>query len=298
MITMKPAFHHMMIGLPEAGKTTYLAALWHVLCQPGVLGALKLARLKGDQSYLNEIREKWSRVVELGRTNPGKEPNLCFHLSNEAGEEMEIHVPDLSGEAFERDWVDRSMHRERAMLFANVSGALLFINPQTLRNEVLISQVAFAVDQLGDDDEEADGDGNTEAEKIEAIETREWKADMAPTQLQLVDLLQIALRLNSRRPFYLAVIVSAWDLVMEGLNPETWVKKELPLLWQFLFSNSSSITSTYFGISAQGGDLKGDGDRLKGIDTPAERIKVVDSSNQNSHDITQPLRWLMTQTTP
>ena len=41
--------HHLMMGLPQAGKTTFLAAMWHVLCGDDVNGALKLVRFTGDR---------------------------------------------------------------------------------------------------------------------------------------------------------------------------------------------------------------------------------------------------------
>ena len=305
---MGNGLHHVMIGLPEAGKTTYLAALWHIICSNEVEGSLRLARLDGDQAYLNEIREAWARASTIGRTNPGKEPNLSFLLTDEAsGGEIEICVPDLSGEAFEADWVERRMEDDRALLLADASGAMVFINPQNLRKEVLISEVADAVAELDEGDDESVEDENTQPQQTDTTDetsdeagsvsgTNEWRADLAPTQIQLVDLLQILLRLNTSRPLCLVVVVSAWDQIGRKIKPENWVKNELPLLWQFLVSNSHDVKSTYFGISAQGGDLKKDGNKLKEIDTPSERIEVVPSSNGISHDITLPLRWLMTQT--
>jgi hypothetical protein len=303
---MRDKLHHVMIGLPEAGKTTYLAALWHVLCSNEVDGSLTLARLEGDQTYLNQIREAWARASTIGRTNPGKEPNLCFLLKDEAGNELAIRVPDLSGEAFEADWVDRTMEKERAEILSDVSGAMLFINPQNVRSEVLISAVADDATELEDDDEPGD-EGSTDTQQTEDTDqngdgadgpgdSTEWRAELAPTQIQLVDLLQIVLRLNERRPLFLVVVVSAWDEIKQNIKPENWVKRELPLLWQFLTSNPNDLKSTYLGISAQGGDLEKDGDRLKGIDIPSERISVVPMTDGISHDITRPLRWLMMQT--
>lgn len=300
---MKDNLHHVMIGLPEAGKTTYLAALWHVLCSKEVDGSLILARLEGNQSYLNEIRETWARASTISRTIPGKEPDLNFILANESGDELEIHVPDLSGEAFEADWVERSMGKERATILSDVSGAMLFINPKNVRSEVLISAVAGDASELED---ELDDEGNTGEQQIEDADQNgdvmygadvpnEWRAEQAPTQIQLVDLLQILLHLNKRRPISLVVVVSAWDEIKQTIKPENWVKRELPLLWQFLKSNSNDLNSTFWGISAQGGDLEKESNKLKEIDIPSERISVVPTENGVSHDITRPLRWLMTQ---
>src|SRR5690606_21208825 len=57
-----------MLGLPGAGKTTYLAALWHVIESEDVDSALRLAHLHGEHGYLNSIRGKWLDVQHLDRT--------------------------------------------------------------------------------------------------------------------------------------------------------------------------------------------------------------------------------------
>ena len=57
-----------MIGLPGAGKTTFLAALWHVIESSEIEGQLVLAKLvDGDNTYLNNIRDSWADAKALER---------------------------------------------------------------------------------------------------------------------------------------------------------------------------------------------------------------------------------------
>jgi stage III sporulation protein SpoIIIAA len=57
------ASNQLIIGLPETGKTTFLAALWHVVTSEEVNESLRLERLHGDSKYLNEISAKWASTL-------------------------------------------------------------------------------------------------------------------------------------------------------------------------------------------------------------------------------------------
>src|SRR5262245_55989499 len=70
-VSEPPPFQCLMAGLPETGKTTLLAALWHVAKSHEVPGSLRLERREGDQEYLNRIANSWSKCAELVRT-PGE----------------------------------------------------------------------------------------------------------------------------------------------------------------------------------------------------------------------------------
>ena len=65
-------FQCLMAGLPGTGKTTFLAALWHVAKSHEVEGSMRLEKREGDQEYLNrsQIRVR----VELERPPPPPPP--------------------------------------------------------------------------------------------------------------------------------------------------------------------------------------------------------------------------------
>ena len=56
-----------IIGLPESGKTTFLAALWHLITERDVETVLQFHTLRaGTTAHLNEIAARW-RDGESGR---------------------------------------------------------------------------------------------------------------------------------------------------------------------------------------------------------------------------------------
>jgi hypothetical protein len=133
---------------------------------------------------------------------------------------------------------------------------------------------------------QADGDGDSHVVA--------WEPRLAPPQVQLVELLQfIAGREYFKPPFRLALVISAWDMLKEtGISPAKWFVTQVPLLSQFLESNRNIFEYTIYGVSAQGGDYT-ETEKLTQVD-PSERIDVVSSDGtSSSHDLTEPLIWLM-----
>lgn len=278
---------HLLVGLPATGKTTFLAALWHVVSNPEVPGSLVLERLEGDREYLNEIAKAWLRYEPVPRTSGEMQPTRMRLREPAGGEAVELIIPDISGETYRSHWIERQWTREFDEAVAESGGVLLFIHPRTVQDPVTIRQVARFVDN----------DAPPEAP------ARDWDPERSPTQVQLVDLLQfLAKALPAPRPTPLAVIVSAWDLVMsqaETLGQDVptageWIRKRLPLLHQYVEANPEIFLARCYGVSAQGGDVaeEADRDRLRSVTSAADRICVWIDDNCVA-DITEPIRWVM-----
>jgi hypothetical protein len=132
----------------------------------------------------------------------------------------------------------------------------------------------------------------------------EWSVTLSPTQVQLVDLLQSIVYLREGRGCPCSIVVSAWDEVVPFYNePGEWFSDRLPLLDQYIATNSDTFPTKIFGLSAQGGRLPDDEKRLLAL-TPMERIMVVagperghaqrPTDRENGpHDASAPLRWLI-----
>src|SRR2546426_12094390 len=59
----------LMIGLPNTGKSTFLAALWHVVQQEDVPGSLVLERFPdGNREYIAALHARWLRCEPVDRT--------------------------------------------------------------------------------------------------------------------------------------------------------------------------------------------------------------------------------------
>ena len=161
----------LVIGLPAAGKTTFLAALWHVLESGQVPGALRLSEVHGDQGYLNRIRDAWGSCQPIERTRRGQETVVRMRLVEADGSAAtELIVPDPSGESFTDQWELGRASGDYLALAQGALGVLLFINPLTLDNAPVIE--GPPVDGVG---------GGT---------ARAWQPRVVGTQVQLVEMLQ------------------------------------------------------------------------------------------------------------
>jgi len=267
-----------IIGLPAAGKTTFLAALWYCSQQPGKT-ILSLKHYSGNQHYLAQISETWLRAEKVSRTNiHTQEKSLTLTLVNNIqGELLEVAFPDLSGESFQKQYNDREIDSDDAEFIRKSDSILLFINPSKIKEPHLISDLSMECRK-----------SQTES----AIPSRNPSQD-DPTEVQLVELLQFISFLREGAVVRLGVIVSAWDTVPTGENDhsEKFVREHLPLLWQYLSSNRAQFDVFFYGISAQGNPLETEEDikTVSELEDKTERIIVVSGAENKSHDITLPL---------
>ncbi len=282
----------LIMGLPGTGKTSFLAALWHVVASKEMSGSLQLIKLEGDRKHLNKIRRDWLQCKTVPRTVQTTEQIVYMKLGVPVGSEtVELIFPDMSGESFRRQWVERRWTKEYDDLVREASGILLFVHSTKMTGPDRIdSGVEEAVAALGDEEDMAD-----EASAVDdEANLPEWDPGKAPTQVQLVELLQfIQWQPHLENIKRVAVIVSAWDLVRGRYGyPEEWLSKRLPLLDQYLRANRERFPSRVYGLSAQGGPLEGDVTRLQQYERQSERIMIV-GDGCAPHDITAPVKWVM-----
>lgn len=273
-----------MIGLTASGKTTYLAALWHVLQEGDVPGALKLDRFAGDDQYIHALHAAWLEGKQLARTNIGPIEHVALYLKSTDGGELSLTVPDPSGELFGHAVAEREWPLEFDEFVSSAKGVLLFIHPEGVSTPHLISEV-----DIGDDIESIEDP--SEGDPIA------WDSTMIPTQAALVEMLQF-LHFRSGECERASIVISAWDLVtaiFPDITPDEWLAENLPLLHQYLDAQGDYALSTCFGISAQGGRIPEDTAQLVAVPRPSERLMVVGEYPIDRHDITAPLRWLMGQ---
>lgn len=292
-----------IIGLPGSGKTTFLAALWELVNERRVPKVLRFHSIgDNDQSYLRKIVKVWRSAKEQARTRLTGLKAVKMNLHDDAGSVVQVTVPDAPGEDFRTMWEDRELGRVLAESLA-AGNIMLLLNGDKVKAPAWITERAAQRRATG-------------AAKVE-MPPKEWDPSMAPTQVQLVDLLQQI----SRAPVGTAnrkivVMISAWDKVEgEGLSPNAFLGQKLPLLAQYLEAGRDGWTSRVYGVSAQGGEYDGnaendeqtgdgvnlkkkkpkagrDADRLREVDIPADRIRLV-IGERLSNDLTEPLQWLM-----
>ncbi|RJR40217.1 MAG: hypothetical protein C4576_20175 [Desulfobacteraceae bacterium] len=271
----------LLCGLPESGKTTFLAALWYLLSQREMPTTLALRALPHQREYLNDISRKWSRFIPITRT-PGEEVHEISLQLQVHDAVIDLHVPDMSGETWEGLWATRGCEGHVVEWIQRASGIMLFLHSDKVRPPLDIMTHNAMIEAVGGTPES----GNS----------IEWSPKKTPTQVILVDVLQaLSLSPFGKEGRLLAVVVSAWDKAEDtGMTPDHFLKVHLPLLHQFIKCSGCFSEIKVFGVSAQGGDLRSESDseRLKAQDVPSERIRVVEE-NVTTHDLTVPIHWLM-----
>ncbi|WP_211441235.1 TRAFAC clade GTPase domain-containing protein [Collimonas humicola] len=279
-----------IIGLPESGKTTFLAALWHLIMERDVETILRFHTLRaGDATHLNEIAARWRDAKVQDRTAVGGTRLVSMNLVDESDRPVRVTFPDVPGEAYRRMWEDRDCESEIAEIL-QAGGVLLFIHSDTIRPpKWVVDEVALS---------KSLGLNVLEGEAVE------WHPRLAPTQVQLVDLMQLLrtppLDVGPRR---LAIMLSAWDKASgEGLTPQEYLNTKLPLLAQYLRRGADGWVWRTYGLSAQGGDYDSvevdaepmaEAKELRSLDRPSTRIELIGGDVAKTHDLTEPLSWLM-----
>ena len=283
---MNPS-RYLVFGFHSSGKTTFAAALWHLIDSREMQTALAKGRHVGEFRYLEEIAQAWCEGWQVERTRTEQVEAIKINLSHpESGTELILEFADLSGETFEKAFATRLCTPTLVNLVKEASGLLLFVTADRVIDDVTILD-AFA----GEEAEQAPAED-------EQGEATPWDPAKTPLQVQIVDLLQaLLLPPFAIGPVRVAVIVSAWDLTDET-SAQDWLAKKMPLLYQYLRNGNGAAEVRAYGVSAQGAPLskKGespapDRDRLLALERPSERIKIV-GPDVREHDLTGPLLWL------
>lgn len=276
----------MLSGLADTGKSTWLAALWQVFETDNFDSALGDPTFLGEQGYIVELNRAWTRCEKLDRTPLSSPGSVAVELKDRAGSAVRLNVPDLSGELFRDHWADRHWEPEFDLQVKAADGLLLMVSSLT---------PGFLLRREANELEEQDSDAPSQTEDAREDEPApEWDPRKSPAQVQLVEHLQYVALRRSGRPLRVAVMLSAWDQIRGApfdITPEEWLRDEQPLLDQYLVANQGIFPSAIYGVSAQGGDLDRDKERLLATD-PVDRLEVIEGT-QSSHDLTLPLAWLV-----
>lgn len=275
----------LFIGLPGSGKTTFLAALWHVLVDRSSATSLRLTKLSGDRTYLNQITKEWQECSQVPRTNLQAEQVVVLHLDGDGFGEFDLSIPDLAGEAFKQQLTDRRISRHHDAFVQEATGVMLFLHPDVQKGTQLTMARRLEAELPGAHEEDATA--------ASVGVDNAWSSELLPTQAKLVELLQFLLE-RTQRSLRVAVVVSAWDLVDKLGAPHEFVARELPLLQQFLEANNDLFEYSVFGVSAQGGDITVAAAKktLLELGDALKRIKVR-QGQQTGSDITKPIAWLL-----
>lgn len=267
-------------GLPSAGKTTFLAALWNLINHDPD-AKLKLNKIENGQ-YLASLSNKWANMEPLERTVPaGEQADISIKLEMSNRTIFDLQLPDLSGETFQSQYEMREISEEVAKYIEDADAVLFFINVNSIKLLGLISEQNFPRSNTP-----STNDVN-----------RNPKVD-DPIQIQVIELLQFILFIRKNKMLKIGFMFSAWDLIKSKLNdikPEQFLEERMNMLWQFCQANQDSIEYQTWGISAQGGGFN-EKELLLDKEYPYERIFVEGNDGYKGCDLTLPLYLLMGDT--
>ncbi|MGR3481667.1 TRAFAC clade GTPase domain-containing protein [Salipiger marinus] len=293
----------MVLGFQASGKTTFAAALWHLVDSREINDtALVKGKHNGDFRYLEEISAAWAAGWVVGRTLSEEWRPIAINLRRVVPEtDIRLSFVDIAGETVERIFVTREVDDRVEPLIRDASGLLLFVSALRPKDDDSIVDLYLefpneAPPESADEPAEA-GSSASAAGPGEAIP---FKIEATPQQVQLVDLLDsLADEPLEMRPERIAVIISAWDRAHGASTPEAWLEDHMPLLFQYLATHADEFETRIYGVSAQGGHVPSKenpaepSDRAELLMQPeaSRRISVV-GHGAGQHDLTHPIAWL------
>jgi Double-GTPase 1 len=278
-----------MVGLPDSGKTNYLAALWDAL-QSGK-GRLSAPVPPDEISYVEEALACQSRGEFAPRSDKNIEESrrnfsVAVRLKSQPDAPTnDIVVPDITGELWKGAVETTEIASEWMTELEGAAGAVLFVRILSESNSAPLDWVT--TDRLLTLTELSDAD--------------EKMSKGMPTQIALCELLRfLEHTLPSRgedvKP-RVALAVTAWDLMdaeTSAKGAKAFLRKEYPLFAGRL-DDIESLDVAIFGVSAVGGDFDDPDFKeryLKGevtgyVVTGGGKALAVET------DVTTPIAWVL-----
>lgn len=267
----------LLAGLPAAGKSTYVTALWAIEKDGKSNHLLSCDGFPSESSYIDGMRDNWTVFKEVRRTSFAEPQEIILPMkSSRNGKKISLVLPDFKGEVFQRV-LDNVVSDDVREWCDKAEGILFMLN------------IGNTSPDLFQEDLSETTKPKVEPEK--AVMTSNDITDAIKNVL-LMKFLRIKMG-----DCPISICFSCWDTidVGEDINAEQWVKENHPCVYNFVENHFSK--HRYFGISAQGVDYtdicEENEDELAEKTTKKERSFVY--TDKKSYDITEPIYFIVTQ---
>lgn len=268
-------------GLPDAGKTTYIAALWDIIKRKSSALALQFTTNPDNTTYLNEIWEYWMSMKKIERSKVPVPNDITINVKRTSdGEELVLDIPDFMGEQFQKI-IDHTLPD-------NIKGWIE-------QSDRMLYLIHVLDDSIKDDMEQEDAEG---AEETDRAKEKEDALPLAPEKMMQASQNMMVLKYiaNHAKMRKIAVGLSAWDVKMKsGKTPEEYLKQRSPALYNFIKRHFTDCL--FFGVSAQGFDYKDKAAKEAEMKEKARQSNrafiVFDNETTPSPDLTKPFNYLI-----
>lgn len=264
-----------MLGLQETGKTSYGVGVFAAAKNRSSAG-MKVTKVTDPVDALNRGQELLGRRQSVERSDTESVDHIGLEIELSDDGVHSLQIPDRSGEALRGSLHGRAWQPGLLQDLREAEGFMVFLRPRTVQPGEPVSLVAGIVADPGTDPEE----------------DVSWTPAMIPTDAAMVDALQEIDDLRDGEPVPLVVVISAWDEA-DGMTPQEWLDKRVPLLAQFLTCRHDAVASELFAVSVQGGTFEGQGAALSDDEPDPWDRAVAYAANGEKTEITAPLVWLL-----
>lgn len=265
----------LLAGLPAAGKSTFITALWAVEKDGKSGHLLTCDGMPSESSYIDSMRENWMVLKEVRRTAFAEPQEIVLPMkSRQTGEKINLSLPDFKGEVFQKI-LDNAVSKEIEDWCDKSNGILFMLNLGDYSPKMLQEQVS-----------------DETRPKVDLEKVVMTSSDIDPA-IQNVLLLKYLYERMDDIP--IAICFSSWDTTdcIEGKSIDEWVLENHPCIYNYVKEHFSCYK--FYGISAQGADYgeldENSGDELAEKTTLKERAFIY--TDKKSFDITEPIDFLI-----
>ncbi|MCI7173691.1 MAG: hypothetical protein ACLU17_19110 [Phocaeicola vulgatus] len=268
----------LIVGLPNAGKSTYIGAFWAIEKDGGTGHKLTCKEYPSDTTYLDALKKSWLEQTVVSRTVNIEPQEIHLKLHSETtGNTLELHIPDFKGEVFQRILSNNVI--EKAVQWCRETDCILYFIKYA-KEDILQDEIPQTSESIEPVQTEF---ARTESTTMQIEDISEWTQN-----IMLLKYLHTQVDHN----IPLAICISAWDKVNTNLPIESWIESKHPFLYNFIRHHFTNVK--YYGVSAQGLEYKDEKfDEYQRLTELKQRAYVY--TDNKSHDITEPFDFLITQ---
>lgn len=268
----------MIAGLPSSGKSTYIGALWYNLCNSNNNMLMCAGELPANIELLEKLGDLWQKVQKIERSSSEQNivDNVLINLKvKNTEQEVSLSVPDFWGEKF-YNIIDQN-NTDEIVAWCKDADSLFY----------MVYDVTTGLFYDDGDKIEQTLVGNKDVPSIDA-------KMMSPAAINIMVLKYLFSHSKFRR---LVLALTRWDNVTDNgknpVNPEEWLKRTSPALYNFVRHNYPDVL--IIGLSAQGCDYEKDNwDRDDFLDKTEKGVRAfVNDTNGISYDLSMPLNYLI-----